>query len=180
VPNPILIDAVTLRHFGIIRRLDIIEARVINFPGPKWVQEVFDEIHIARGLPECDQVLAAKFLGDPLQASTSDLRQIYLLQVALNAGKRPPTDHLGEAASMHHADKLGGVFVTDDNVAYDFASRRLGPGRVMDTVDVLRQAVAIGDLVASTAQQAADAVRNSGRSLRRVHPETFPRGYFSQ
>lgn len=76
------------------------------------------------------------------------------------------------------ADKLNGAFITDDYAAYDFASRRLGHCRVLDTVDVLRELVLVGYLKSSEAQQVADAIRNSGRRLRRGHPSTFTPSYF--
>ena len=70
------------------------------------------------------------------------------LQVGLNDGKYPPEGDGGEAEGIYFAEKLGGQFATDDNKAYDFARRRpsLGPGRVIDSVQILQTAVANGDL----------------------------------
>lgn len=101
-----------------------------------------------------------------------------LIQIGLNDGRRPPVAHAGEAEGIYFAEKLGGRFVTDDNGAYDFARRRLGPGRVFDTVDVLREAVTNGDMDSGEALNLVNAIRNSGRSIRRVHPGILLRGYF--
>jgi hypothetical protein len=68
--------------------------------------------------------------------------------------------------------------VTDDNGAYDFALRRLGVGSVYDTVDLLREAVSYGDMDDGGALNVVNAIRNSGRFIRRVHPNTLIRTYF--
>jgi hypothetical protein len=86
--------------------------------------------------------------------------------------------HAGEAEGIYFAEKLGGRFVTDDNGAYDFATRRLGPGRALDTVDVLREAVMDGEIDDGDAASIVNLIRDSGRFIRRAHPSTLPRSYF--
>src|SRR5262249_34587039 len=130
------------------------------------------------GQPDCDNVLAASFLSVPHQIATADLAEVMRIRVALGGGTGRSTEHLGEAESIFLADKFNGAFVTDDYAAYDLARRRLGDCRVLDMVDLLREAVATGYFGPSQAQQVADAVRNSGRKLRRGHPSTFTPGYF--
>jgi hypothetical protein len=178
---PYLCDSVTLRHFGEIQRLDILEARYGHLDPPHWTQAVADEIREAAdlGFPGCRAILAVSWLLAPVVPETSDLKGILQLHVGLNEGRRPPTAHIGEAEGIYFAEKLGGRFVTDDTGAYDFAVRRLGGGRVHDTVDVLREAVASGDLDAGEALNIANAIRNCGRSLRRGHPDTLHRRYFT-
>lgn len=138
-----LYDAVTLRHFGTIGRLDVLEARCKYLDPPHWTQAVADEIGRAAnsGQPGCREILAAKWLSPPIEPLVQDLRAIVLVQIGLNDGRRPPVAHAGEAEGIYFSEKRGGRFVTDDNGAYDFATRRLGVGRVLDTVDVLREAV---------------------------------------
>jgi hypothetical protein len=176
-----LCDAVTLRHFGEIQRLDILEVRYGHLDPPHWTQAVADEIAQAAnlGFPGCRAILALPWLSNPVTPQMSDLPGILKLQIGLNDGRRPPTAHIGEAEGIYFAQKLEGRFVTDDNGAYDFAVRRLGSGRVYDTVDILREAVAAGDLDAGGALNIANAIRNSGRSLRRGHPDTLHRRYFA-
>jgi hypothetical protein len=48
----------------------------------------------------------------------------------------------------------------------------------LDTVDLLLEAVMYGDLDAGGALNLVNAIRNSGRSIRRVHPGTLLRDYF--
>jgi hypothetical protein len=180
VTAPYLCDAVILRHFGAIRRLGILEARYGYLDPPHWTEAVADEIKeaAAQGFPGCRAILAASWLSAPVIPEPSDLRDILKLQIGLNDGRRPPTAHAGEAEGIYFAQKMEGRFVTDDNGAYDFAIRRLGVGRVHDTIDLLREAVACGDMDDGEALNIVNAIRNSGRSLRRIHPSTLIRQYF--
>jgi hypothetical protein len=179
--TPWLYDAVTLRHFGAIRRFDVLAARCKYTDPPRWTREVADEILRAAdiGQPGCHVIVSADWLGAPIEPDNADLKGIYRIQVGLNEGRQPPTKHGGEAEGIYFAGKLDGHFVTDDNGAYDFAARRLGPGRVHDTVDLLREAVGFGEMVHEEVRDIANEVRISGRHLRRVHPDPFPRGYFT-
>jgi len=177
---PYLCDAVILRHFGTIGRLDILAARCSYLDPPHWTQTVADEISKAAqgGQPGCREILAATWLSTPIVPEHEDLKEIIRLQIGLNDGRRPPTAHAGEAEGIYFAAKLSGCFVTDDNSAYDFAVHRLGPGRVHDTIYLLREAVTYGDLDDGEALNVVNAIRNSGRSIRRVHPDTLLRNYF--
>jgi hypothetical protein len=182
MPVPWLYDAVTLRHFGTVKRLDVLAARCRHIEPPRWTQEVADEITRAanRDRPGCDDILTATWLRDPLEPEFADLKGIYTLQIGLNEGRQPPKGHAGEAEGIYFAQKLGGHFVTDDNGAYDFAARRLGAGRVHDTVDLLREAVACGEISSGEALHIVTVIRSSGRYLRRVHPKTLNRDYFER
>lgn len=128
--------------------------------------------------PGCREILAARWLSPPLEPLVQDLRAIVLVQIGLNDGRRPPVAHSGEAEGIYFSEKLGGRFVTDDNGAYDFTTRRLGVGRVLDTVDVLREAVTDGEMEDMDAANIVNLIRDSGRFIRRVHPSTLPRSYF--
>lgn len=176
--GPRLVDAVTLRHFGITEHLAVLEQVLSAYPSPCWTQTVWSEILAGLGRPECDNVLAASFLGSPYQVATTEMAEVMKIRIALGGGSGPSTEHLGEAESIFVADKLNGAFITDDRAAYDFARRRLGGSRVFDTIDLLRETVVAGYFTSSQAQQVADAIRNSGRWLRRGHPSTFTPTYF--
>jgi hypothetical protein len=179
--DPRLVDAVTLRHFGVTGHLTLLERTLSPYPPPYWTETVRSEVLAGIGQVDCDNVLAASFLGVPRQASTAELAEVIKIQIALSAlsgGKRRGSENLGEAESIFLADKLNGAFVTDDYDAYILAGRRLGHCRVLDTVELLRETVVAGYITPSEAQQVADAIRNSGRSLRRGHPPTFTSKYF--
>lgn len=177
--EPVLFDTVTLLHFGTVARLDVLEARFGSRPEPRWTEAVFDEVEAGRGFAASDAVLAAQaWLGIPIAPSSRDHAGIHTLHVGLNEGRRPPTSHFGEAESIYFADARNGKFVTDDNDAYTFAARKLGVGRVMDTIEVLQECVAMAEVPAAEAVNIANGVRNAGRHLRRVHPATLTVAYF--
>jgi hypothetical protein len=161
---------VTLRNFGIVEHLGVLEHLLSEHPAPYWSETVRSEILAGIGQPDCDIVLGASFLGSPYQLAQSDLGEVMRIRTQLGGGAG---QNLGEAESIWIADKLGGAFITDDYSAYQFASRRLGNCRVLDTVALLRESVTTKYLTASEAQQVADAIRNCGRKLLRGHPQTF-------
>ena len=180
MPDPILHDAVTLNHFAACGMLPVCELLHASCPTPRWTEAVKAELTrgARRGIPHCSAVLSEAWLGTPVVPSAADQHAIYRLRVALNGSPFPPLADAGEAESIFFADQLGGLLATDDNEAYDFATRRLGSGRVIDTVDILRTAVRGGHLIASDAVRAATAIRVAGRHLRRVHPVTLTDSYF--
>ncbi len=108
------------------------------------------------------------------------MADVYRLQVGLNEGRKPPQGDRGEAECIYFAEKHGGQFVTDDNNAYSFAVRRvsLGIGRVIDTIQILRIAVANGSLTATDACGIADEIENAGRSFRPEHRIKRSPAYF--
>jgi len=136
-----IVDAVTLRHFGCIERLGLLEGLLATCERPCWTDAVWSEILAGISEPECRNVLEASFLGTPAVVAAEGLAEVFRIRAALDDGKQSATAHLGEAESIFLADKLNGVFVTDDFVAHGYAQRRLGNSRVQDTVDLLREAV---------------------------------------
>ena len=172
----------TLRNFGAIDRMSLLEARLAGFPEPRWTEVVRSEVLAGLDQPECAAVLASAFLGQPHETAASEQAAVFRLRIAIRGASHDEDDDpgrdLGEAESIYAVDKLNGMFITDDSSAYDFARQKFGPNRVMDTVDLLREAVACGDLSPSEAQHVADAIRNSGRHLRWVHPPTLTAEYF--
>jgi hypothetical protein len=182
VPGPVLHDTVSLLHFAVVARLDILEARHATLPEPRWADAVYREVEVgaAHGKAGCRELLGTSWLGTPFAPSGKDQRKVLLLLLGLNEGRRPPTSHAGEAESILFAEKLTGTLVTDDSAAYDFAMRRLGLGRVKDTISILRDAVAMDELAPIDALGVADAIRDSGRELRRSHPTTMSAKYFLQ
>ncbi len=78
------------------------------------------------------------------------------------------------------AEKHGGVLATDDNAAYQFATRRpgLGPSRVIDTVEILRNAVGQNIITAQDAVDIAGDIAAADRWLRPVHAGQIRVDYF--
>lgn len=181
--RPLLLDAVTLRHFAAADALDVLEAVARTFSMPRWSEAVQDEIVKGREAGEitCTAILAESlnggWLGVPERPTHSDLKEISRLQIKLS----PPPDersNAGEAESIALAKKLSGAFATDDNDAYDFDTRRLGEENVFDTVDLLRLAVGANAATPSESLRIANAIRANGRHLRRDHPSDLFEDYF--
>ena len=178
----VLHDAVTLNHFGAADRLDVLESRHAHLDEPRWAEEVRLEVQkgVGQQNPHCQRVLDQDWLGKAYEVPQKDQTALYLLWVGLNDGRRPPEHHQGEAESIFLAEECGGIFLTDDNGAYDFASKRpkLGPGRVIDSVDVLQEAVAMDEISSEVACGISKAIEDAGRSLRRKHHGKLSPGYF--
>lgn len=162
--DPVLFDTVTLRNLAVAESIDVCRAVHEARDPPRWTESVHREIVAGAraGADECVTVWEAAWLGAPLEPEVVDLASIRRLQIALGGASK----HAGEAESIYFAERLGGMFATDDAIAYDFARNKLGTGRVLDTIDVLRSAVELGYLSPKDAAQRACSVAEAGRHLR--------------
>ena len=180
---PVIHDAVTLRHFAAVNRMDVLHACHGHRPEPRWTDGVRSEIESAEhaGEPHCSDILREAWLGAPAEPTDSEMVDVYRLQVGLNDGREPPKGDRGEAESIYFAEKHNGQFATDDNGAYEFARRRpsLGPGRVIDSIHILRTAFADGVLSAADACDVANAIEDAGRSFRPTHRHARGPDYFA-
>jgi hypothetical protein len=178
--TPRIIDTVVLRHFGTINRLDILVSRLYHYPPPRCSGEIFREVFKAAERDEegCPRILESGILGTPREVDLRDMKTVFEIRRALSLDESESLRHLGEAEGIFLADRLHGAFITDDGIAYEFAETNLGSNRVFDTVDLLRESVAEGELDIHEAKLVADAIRNSGRFLRSGHPWTFSPEYF--
>lgn len=182
---PVLHDAVTLQHFAVADGLAILQDAHGHQPEPRWTDTVHQEVVQGkqRGHAHCASVLSCTWLGEPASPTAKDLKAIARLHTALklNEGHSTELDHLGEAESIYFAKQHGGTFVTDDAGAYDFARNptNLGPGRVLDTVAVLRGQVSMGSITSDQAFECADAIITSGRHLRAAHRGKLNAAYFA-
>lgn len=176
----ILYDTVTLRHFAACNRLDIVADLSTAYSPPFWVEEVHREVQeiatkqIGPARTQCRYILSQTWLGDPHEPLTADQLEIFSIRTALDMGfGGRPSQHLGEAQTIYVAEQLGAVVATDDGPAFMYAQQRLAAGNVIDTVDLLRMAVAAGLVTADEAADLAARIRAAGRFLRRVHQATL-------
>lgn len=182
VPAPLLYDAVTLRHFAVAGELELCRTLHDHLPLPRWAQAVAGDIDrgAAAGEDGCLAVQGFTWLGVPFaDFDLEDVLKIQRLRIGLSGGPSDPSQHAGEAESLHIAEKLDGSIATDDGPAYDFAVRRLGPDRVRDTVDILREAVRCGERTPDEAAAIAALITDSGRHLRRPHSRYPAPDYFA-
>ena len=175
--RPALYDAVSLRHFfGTIERLEILAARCLYLDRPHWTQAVYDEITEAAhiGQPGCRAIINAAWLAEPIEPENADLKGIYQIHVGLNECHRPPIKHIGEAEGIYFAENAP-TAASSRTTTEHMTSRctAWAKGRVFDTVDLLREAVGYGEMDDGQARNVANAIRSSGRDLRRVHPSSF-------
>jgi hypothetical protein len=179
--TPRIVDTVVLRHFGTIDRLDILESRLSRYPLPRCSGVIFHEVFRAAEREEdgCQRILESGILGTPHEVKLKDFRAVLDIRRALSFDESDSQEHLGEAEGIFLADRLHGAFITDDGIAYTFAETNLGSNRVFDTVDLLREGVAEGELDIYEAKIVADAIRSSGRFLRSGHPPTLWPEFFA-
>jgi hypothetical protein len=177
--QPRLVDAVTLRHFGVVNRMEVLGARLVDCPQPRWTDAVRDEILEHMDEDDCSAVLAADFLGSPYRIPMNKLSEVFRIRKGISDEDGDSARHLGEAETIWVADHVNGTVLTDDFDAYHTAEKLLGSNRVMDTVAILSEAVKADEIDTNEAKQIFDGIRNSGRHIRPGHPPTVTADYFS-
>ena len=122
---------------------------------------------------QCRYILSpthGAWLGVPTSTAPDELRDVFTIRTALASGLGGhPREHLGEAETIWVAEQLHGVVGTDDGAAFEYAVSRLGAGRVVDTIVLLRSGVSHGALTADEASALVGRMRAGGRVLRRTH-----------
>ena len=184
-----LLDTGTLRNFAACNRLDLLRRLCDSYSAPHWVEAVRAEVErlsIQREGPErtqCRYILSRRhgsWLGDPIEPGLGEQVDIFAVRTALASGAGGhPLEHLGEAQTIWVAEQLHATFATDDASAFAYASRRLGPTRVVDTVDLLKRGVAARSLTPDDACEVARIMRSAGRRFRRVHPTPLMPAHFT-
>ena len=186
MPGSVLHDSVTLQHFASAGRLDVLEVRHGWLPLPRWCESVHDEIHRSPQIAHCQAVIQATWLGGPEEVSSdAELDEVTRIMIALGSAVGAAVDdgeatkHEGEAESIVIAKRTDDAkFLTDDNDAFSVATTHLTAQRVKDTVDVLEDAVAMGEITAQDAAGICASIRQHGRHLRRVRPDPMPASHF--
>jgi predicted nucleic acid-binding protein len=167
-------DAVLLVSFAAIDKLKVLQERHGHHDAPRWTAFVAREVAkgVEVGQTYCSRIVEAQWLGSAQETQTdADLKAVFRYRAALG-GVEPK--NLGEAESVFWAERLQATFATDDGPAYDWAVRKLGATRVIDTVKILQDAVSAGELQPDEAVQLCEAMRSfqpAPRYLRKVHPD---------
>ncbi|MYB73795.1 MAG: hypothetical protein F4124_10355 [Acidimicrobiia bacterium] len=151
--------------------MDILQNCHSQYDAPLWTSGVRQEIVAASSHdPNCNTILAQQWLGQPIRPDQIEEKEIYRLQVGLRPGQTGIREHRGEAECIYFAEQLGGGFATDDAAAYDFALRYSNmPGKVVDTIDILREAVAHNAISDIEADFVAQQMEGAGRIFRKTH-----------
>ncbi|NMO50324.1 hypothetical protein HH310_03845 [Actinoplanes sp. TBRC 11911] len=170
-------DTCTLSNFAAIGRLDLLEQRYGY--RARWTETV--QWEVKRGLPAApylQQILDAGWLGDPVEISGTPtaLTEIDNIRRALGALPGTPTQHLGEAELIYHLQygQAGGLLVTDDRSALDFAQRR--GVQAFDTRTIIEQCFAFDEVGCPEAYELLIQMADDGRSVRlpATHVEVCP------
>lgn len=159
-------DTCTLQNFAVVSRLDLLEKL---FTGrAAWTDGTALEVRRAvRHSPSMAALLHCRWLGTPVAVGDAPpaAQQVDRLRRAIGGAASRPTEHLGEAQTIHRLleQQADGVFVTDDRQAADFAVRN--GLTTMDTVDILRDAFDAGLVGCPEAYELLVAMASAGRGI---------------
>lgn len=165
----VFIDTCTLANFAIVDRLDLLATRY----GWRavWTETIQDEVR--RGVPSeptLQKVLEVGWLGQPIEVelSTKGLREVDRIRRGLSDGLPPQdsTKHLGEAEVIYLLEHgyIGGVLITDDRPARDFArNRRL---TALDSAEVLAECYQMNEVGCPEAFDLLGQMADAGRGVR--------------
>lgn len=164
-------DNTVFCNFAAVGRVDVLEM-LLRGRG-RWTAAVQAEVQASRGhLPDLRRVLEGDWMGEPLEITKpSDVRAVERTRkVVFGGSAREPLKHLGESETLHvlkHWDEFSGSWwVSDDQETLRFA--RYQGITTMETVDLMRHAVADSDLTANEAFALLTAMLDAGRAVRSV------------
>lgn len=164
-------DNTVLCNFAAVDRLNLLE-KVLDGRG-RWTQAVAAEAERSTHYwPKLREVTTGGWLGQPVEidnpAETALVDRIR--RVVFAGSPSRPLQHLGEAETLvlieYRTEFDGSVWITDDGEAGHYA-RRKGI-RVKDTVDIMREAVVDGLVMADTGHGLLTAMEQAGRHVRGI------------
>ncbi|MEW1642099.1 hypothetical protein [Streptomyces sp. NPDC091219] len=164
-------DNTVLCNFAAVDRLNLLE-KVLDGRG-RWTEAVAAEAEQStRYWQKLGQVTAGGWLGEPIAiddpAETAAVDRIR--RVVFGGSRSRPLQHLGEAETLVVIEQRSGfansVWITDDGEAGHYA-RRKGI-TVKDTVDIMREAVVDGLVLADAGHGLLMGMEQAGRHLRGV------------
>lgn len=162
-------DTTVLCNFAAVGRLDLLET-MLRGRG-HWTEAVHAEVQKSRGhLSGLRSALEGVWLGEPIEVTgDGDIAQVERVRRAVFGGRSErPLQHLGEAQTCHllltDESFRGAWWVSDDRQALRYAR---GRGiTTMETMDLLRHAVADYDVTAEQAHRLLEQMEQAGRHLR--------------
>ncbi|MGL5863879.1 MAG: hypothetical protein ACRCY9_21775 [Phycicoccus sp.] len=162
-------DTTVFCNFAIVGSSDLL-GRLLRGRG-RWTDAVMNEVEQSRRyLPDLQEVLTGGWMGEPIVLDRADeiLQVEHIRRNVFGGWANRRTKHLGEAMTCHllrtRADLAGAWWVTDDADALRYA-RRQGI-TTMETVGLIRHAVADYDLTAEEGFRLLSSMAGAGRSLR--------------
>ncbi|MGW5663282.1 hypothetical protein ACWEWG_24750 [Streptomyces sp. NPDC003758] len=166
-------DNTVLCNFAAVDRLSLLE-KVLDGRG-RWTQAVAAEAEQStRYWPRLSQVVDGGWLGEPIEIDDPVETALVdrIRRVVFAGSPSRPLQHLGEAETLvvieHRSGFADSVWITDDGEAGRYAHRK--GIRVKNTVDVMREAVVDGLVLADDGHGLLLAMGQAGRHLRGVPP----------
>lgn len=162
-------DNTVLCNFACIDRLDLLEA-VLNGRG-RWTSAVaYEAAQSANQLTPLRGVRTAGWLSEPIEIT--EVYQIHQVQrirrMAFGGIDDQPLKHLGEAETCfvlkQWEDYVGSWWISDDQDALRYA--RFQGITTRETIDLMAEAIANGDIDATSAFNVMSAMEEQGRHLR--------------
>jgi hypothetical protein len=156
----------------------------LNHLTPRWTESEFRKVWSEYGSasirdrPNLHEIVTARWLGRPLLPGPLDVPGICQMGIALNGGITSSADYQSEAELLYIAEWHKAVVATDSRVVFDFACNRFGQHRVVDTVQILREAVAAGLFGPKQAVMAIQAIEASHGPVRLRDTSRIDLGYF--
>jgi hypothetical protein len=163
----IYFDTCTLSNFAVVDRLDLLDTRYGY--RARWTETI--QYEVRRGLgtsPYLQRVLDANWLGEPVEVggTPAALIEINNIRRGLGSLEQDQLKHLGEAEIIYHLQHIdvGGIFVTDDQAALDFARRR--GVHAFDTRKIMEECYACGEVGCPEAFELLKQMAESDRGVR--------------
>jgi hypothetical protein len=163
-------DNTVLCNFAAVERLDLLKI-ILNGRG-RWTEAVAHEAsRSARYLPGLGNLPLEGWLDEPIEVSDqADVRKVERIRRGVFGGTQDrPLRHLGEAQTcyviLNWAAFAGAWWLSDDGEAVRYARRQGITTR--ETIDLMRIAVARGDLTARDAFDLMMKMAEHDRYLRR-------------
>jgi len=160
-------DTNVLANFAAVGRLDILEDRWGHRAA--WTDAVRDEVEEGQyHTSYMSKVLECRWLGIPINFASSELREIQRIRSRISSVNDPPERNLGEAELIFAILRDGGIFVTEDHIAADFAARQ--GIAVLDTCDLMVDSNAMGTTGCPESYDVLRAMDAAGRQNVRIPP----------
>lgn len=165
----VFLDNTVLCNFAAVHRLALLESHLRG--RGRWVEAVADEARrSAAHLPDLGDLVARPWLGPPVEIDdpVAMTRVEHLRRDVFGGTAAAPRKHLGEAQTCfllrEVAEWRGSVWASDDRDAVEFA--RFQGISTLETLDVVREIVADGDLTPRGALDLMKAMAGADRVLR--------------
>lgn len=161
-------DTTVMINFSVVDRLNLLKEH-LGDRARATEAVVFEIGRSASMTPHLVAVDCVEWFGPPIEIKkVADISAVNLIRTARFGGRQnEPLKHLGESQTIHvistFPDYAGSVIITDDRDAYRYSKSQGLAAKC--TVDLLREMVLMGDLIADEAFALAEEMDANDRTL---------------